>query len=210
VTLLARFGTGDPDLPYNFVDVGTGGGQHDVELRLANDVIWGNSLWSSFIVRYGIQFADEEEVRISDRPNQRLTAAYRQQTVDRDLGDYFEFEANPRLALTDWFQFGGHYLFRNKQEDDFTGTFDIPAATTGFADITLNANTLNQETKAKEHRMGWGFTLSTLALFEKQKFAIPFEVTYLHFQTTSGEGGNVPKLFTDQLQLRLYTKLFGK
>jgi hypothetical protein len=173
-------------------------------------VVWGSSLWSSFIVRYGIQFADEEEVRISDRPSQRLTAVYRQQTVDRDLGDYFEFEANPRVALTDWFQLGGHYLYRNKQEDEFKGTFEIPQATTGFADITLNANTLNQETEAKEHRMGWGFTLSTLALFEKQKFAIPFEVTYLHFQTTSGEGGNVPKLFTDQLQLRLYTKLFGK
>lgn len=210
VTLLARFGTGDPDLPQNFVDIGTGGGQHDLELRLASDVIWGSSLWSSFIARYGFQFADEEELRISDRPNQRLTAAYRQQKVDRDLGDYFEFEANPRVALTDWFQVGGHYLFRNKAQDKYTGTFQIDSAVTGFADLTLDAATLEQETKVKEHRMGWGFTLSTLALFEKQKFAIPFEVTFLHFQTTSGEGGNVPKLFTDQLQLRLYTKLFGK
>lgn len=214
VTLLARFGTGDPDLPENFVDVGTGGGQHDLELRLANDVVWGSSLWSSFIFRYGIQFADEEELRISDRPNQRLTAVWRQQQVDRDLGDYFEFEANPRFALTDWFQVGGHYLFRSKQQDEFTGTFQIDTLVTGYSvdgapTVTLDASTLELETKQKEHRMGAGFTISTLALFEKKKFAIPFEVTYLHYQTTSGEG-NVVKQFTDQLQLRLYTKLFGK
>ena len=79
----------------------------------------------------------------------------------------------------------------------------------GAPTVTLDASTLELETKQKEHRMGAGFTISTLALFEKKKFAIPFEVTYLHYQTTLGEG-NVVKQFTDQVQLRLYTKLFGK
>ena len=38
---------------------------------------------------------------------------------------------------------------------------------------------------------------------------VPFEVTYLHWQTMNGSGGHQPKFFTDQIQLRLYARIFG-
>lgn len=204
-----RLGTGQTDLPQNFVDVGTGDGQTDVEFRGFFDVLYGSRFWTSVIGRYGIQLADELVVRISDRPEQRLTALYRQQKVKRNLGDYVELEANPRFALNDYVGLMAHYLYRNKREDRYTGTFTIDSATTGFGPVTLNANTLNLESQRTEHRLGGGLSFSTVSAFTRGKARIPLEVTYFHFQTTKGSGGSQPKIFSDQIQLRLYMRIFG-
>lgn len=204
-----RLGTGQTDSPQNFVDVGTGDGQTDVEMRGFFDVLYGSRFWTSVIGRYGIQLADELVVRISDRPEQRLTAAYRQQKVQRNLGDYWEFEANPRFALSDYVGLMAHYLYRYKAEDRYTGTFAIDSATTGFGPVTLDARTLNLETERMEHRLGGGISFSTVAAFTRGKAKIPLEVTYFHFQTTKGAGGSQPKIFSDQVQVRLYTRIFG-
>ncbi|MFL5631186.1 MAG: hypothetical protein ACJ77T_08020, partial [Gemmatimonadaceae bacterium] len=72
-----------------------------------------------------------------------------------------------------------------------------------------DASTLNLETEQTEHRLGGGISFSNLFSFEEGKARLPFEVTYLHWQTVKGAGGNQPKFFTDQIQLRLYARLFG-
>lgn len=209
VGALGRFGTGEPDTPENFVDVGTGQGQHDFELRGFADVLVGPRFFTSFIGRYGWQFADELEMRIADDPSRRLTPAWRQQAVRRDLGDFFEVEMNPRVVLADFFSVTGHYMYRRKAEDRYTGTYQIDAATTGYGPVTLDASTLNLETEVREHRLGYGFSFSTVSAFSRERARLPVEVTYFHFQTTRGAGGNVPKLFSDQVQVRVYARLFG-
>ena len=206
---IVRLGTGQPDSPRNFVDVGTGNGQTDVEFRAFSDVLIGRHFWTSFIGRYGIQMKDENEQRIFEVPEKTLTASYRQQVVERDLGDYYELEANPRWVLNDYFSATAHYMFRHKFEDSYSGTFLIPGEETGIGDLTLNANTLNQQTEMREHRLGGGVSFSTVAAFQRGKMKIPLEVTYFHYQTTRGSGGNQPKIFSDQIQLRVYTRLFG-
>ena len=206
---IVRLGTGEPDSPRNFVDVGTGNGQTDLEFRAFSDVLIGRHFWTSFIGRYGIQMKDENEQRIFEAPEKTLTASYRQQVVERDLGDYYELEANPRWVLNDYFSATAHYMFRHKFEDKYSGTFLIDSATTGFGDLTLNASSLNQQTEMKEHRLGGGVSFSTVAAFQKGKMKIPLEVTYFHYQTTRGWGGNQPKIFSDQIQIRVYTRLFG-
>ena len=217
VTGVVRLPTGQTDAPTSFVDVGTGQGQTDLEGRLSGDVVFTKFFWASFITRYTIQMKDDQFVRILDAPNRTLAASYRQRRVERDLGDYYEFEMNPRVVLNDYFAIGGHYFYRQKEQDQYTGSFVVPAAESGFdADpstpaldpITINANILNLETEQREHRFGGGFSFSTVAAFDKGKARLPLEITYLHFQTTRGEG-NVPKLFSDQIQLRLYTRIFG-
>ena len=205
---VVRLGTGQNESPNNFIDIGTGNGQTDLEGRLFADVLIGSRFWQSFVVRYNNQLADDEEVRIIDLPNRRLAPLYRRQTVDRNLGNIFEFETSPRVVITDFFAISGHYVYRSKSEDKYEGTFAIPAAVTGFGDITLDASTLNLETEQKEHRLGGGISFSNLYAFEQKKAKIPFEVTYLHWQTVKGSG-NVVKAFTDQIQLRLYARLFG-
>lgn len=204
-----RFGTGQQDAANNFVDIGTGNGQNDIELRGFADVLIGRNFWTSFIARYNFQLADETEMRITDLPNKRLAAAYRERKVKRNLGDISEFEVNPRWVFNDYFSATAHYLVRLKREDEYTGTFQVDAATTGFGALTLDAATLNQETIQREHRAGGGIAFSTIGAFERGKAKLPMEITYFHFQTTFGAGGNVPKLYSDQVQVRIYARLFG-
>jgi hypothetical protein len=209
LTLAFRAGTGEPDTPTNFADIGTGTGANAVSVRASTDFLFGGHFWTSVIGRYTNQLPDRQTMRIIDTPNRRLAAAWRQRDVDRDLGDFFELEVNPRWVVNDFFSVSSHYLYRHKAEDKYTGTFTVPAATTGYSDVTLNASTLNLETEAREHRLGGGVTFSTVAAFNKGKAKLPMEIFYTHFQTTKGEGGSMPKIFSDQVQLRIYLRIFG-
>jgi len=206
---IIRIPTGQIESPNNFIDLGTGRGAMAIEGRWFSDLLVGSRFWESFILRFNKPFADEEEMRILDLPNEELAPLYRRQTVHRQLGTTFEFETTPRVVVNDYLAVSAWYLYRHKQHDSYTGTFTIPAAVTGFADVPLDASTLNLETEQTEHRFGGGISFSNLYSFEQGKARIPFEVTYLHWQTMKGSGGNQPKFFTDQIQLRLYARIFG-
>ncbi|HEU4748368.1 MAG TPA: hypothetical protein VFS56_07690 [Gemmatimonadaceae bacterium] len=205
---VVRLPTGQAESPDNFIDIGGGQGQTDLEGRVFADLLLGSRFWQSFVVRYNAQLADDQHVRITDLPNRTFAPLYRRQKVERNLGDIFEFETTPRIVVNDFFAVSGQYVYRAKSSDRYAGTFAIPAAVTGFADITLDASTLDLETEQKEHRLGGGISFSNLYAYEQKKAGIPFEVTYLHWQTVKGSG-NVPKAFTDQIQLRLYARVFG-
>jgi hypothetical protein len=209
VGAMFRLPTGQIESPDNFIDVGTGRGAKALEGRWFGDVLAGSHFWQSFIVRVNKPFSDTQEMRIIDLPNLELAPLYRRQTVNRQLGTAFEFETTPRVVINDFFSVSGQYVYRHKAQDHYTGTFTIPAATTGFADITIDASTLNLETETTEHRLGGGISFSNLYSFDQGRAKIPFEVTYLHWQTVKGAGGNQPKFFTDQVQLRLYARIFG-
>ncbi|MDP9278263.1 MAG: hypothetical protein M3P00_02495 [Gemmatimonadota bacterium] len=206
---LLRLPTGQVESANDFVDLGTGRGVTALEGRWFSDILLGSRFWQSFVVRFNKPFADDQEMRIIDLPNEELAPAYRKQTVQRKLGSAFEFETTPRIVINDFFAISGQYVYRHKSQDHYTGTFTIPAAVTGFSDITLDASTLDLETETREHRLGGGVSFSNLYSFEQGKAKIPFEVTYLHWQTVNGSGGNQPKFFTDQVQLRLYARIFG-
>jgi len=204
-----RIPSGQIESPDNFIDLGTGRGAKAIEGRWFSDVLIGSHFWESFILRFNKPFSDKQTMRIIDLPNEELAPFYRRQEVNRTLGSVFEFETAPRIVVNDFLAVSAWYMYRNKQEDKYTGTFTIPAATTGFADLTIDASTLNLETSQTEHRFGGGVSFSNLYAFDQGKAKVPFEVTYLHWQTMGGSGGNQPKFFTDQIQLRLYARIFG-
>ncbi|HEX9311143.1 MAG TPA: hypothetical protein VF887_10055 [Gemmatimonadaceae bacterium] len=204
-----RIPSGQIESPNNFIDIGTGRGAKAIEGRWFSDLLVGSHLWESFILRFNKPFSDEQEMRILDLPNEELAPNYRKQTVHRQLGTAFEFETAPRVVVNDFLAVSGWYMYRHKQQDHYTGTFTIPQAVTGFADLTINASTLDLETEQTEHRLGGGLSFSNLYAFDQGKAKVPFEVTYLHWQTVKGAGGNQPKFFTDQIQLRLYARIFG-
>jgi len=206
---IIRLPTGQVESPDNFVDLGTGRGATAIEGRWFSDVLLGSRFWQSFILRFNKPFEDDQEMRIIDLPNEELAPLYRKQTVKRKIGSAFEFETTPRIVINNFFAISGQYVYRHKAQDHYTGTFTIPAAVTGFSDITLDASTLDLETETFEHRLGGGLSFSNIYSFEQGKAKIPFEVTYLHWQTVNGSGGNQPKFFTDQVQLRLYARIFG-
>ena len=204
-----RLPTAQIESPDHFIDIGTGRKATTVEGRWFGDVLLGRRFWESFIVRFNKPFSDDQEMRITDLPNEELAPIYRRQSVHRQLGTTFEFETAPRIVVNDFVAVSGWYMYRNKKQDDYTGTFTIPAAVTGFSDITIDAATLDLETAQTEHRLGGGISFSNLYSFEQGKAKVPFEVQYLHWQTVKGAGGNQPKFFTDQVQLRLYARIFG-
>jgi len=206
---VVRLPTGQAESPDNFIDIGPGQGQTDLEGRLFADLLLGSRFWQSFVVRYNNQLSDQQFMRIIDLPNEQLAPAYRRQKVRRDLGNVFEFETTPRIVVNSFFAISGQYVYRHKGQDHYTGTFTIPAALTGYEDLNIDAATLDLQTETKEHRLGGGISYSNLHAFEQGKAKIPFEVTYLHWQTVNGSGGNQSKFFTDQIQLRLYARLFG-
>lgn len=204
-----RLPTGQIESADNFIDIGTGRKATTVEGRWFGDVLLGSRFWESFIVRFNKPFGDDQDMRIIDLPNLELAPLYRKQKVHRQLGTTFEFETAPRIVINDFLALSGWYLYRNHKQDDYTGSFTIPAAVTGFSDITIDARTLDLETEQTEHRLGGGLSFSNVFAFEQGKAKIPFEVQYLHWQTVKGAGGNQPKFFTDQIQLRLYARIFG-
>jgi hypothetical protein len=205
-----RFGTGTLERADNFVDLSTGNGQNDVEVRSQTDILYGRHLFTSVVARYVLQLPDQQVFRITDQPDRALAPLYRQRTVDRNLGDQIEFEITPRWVINEYFSLGAQYFFRNKAEDKFTGTFTASPAETGLpTPLTLDASTLNQETSASEQRLGLGFVFSSVASFARGKAKIPVEIQYFNTRTVAGAGGAVSKLSIHQVQVRVYGRLFG-
>lgn len=202
-----RFGTGTIDQPGHYLDLSTGDGQNDVEIRSFTDVIYGRRFFGSLIARYAIQLPDEQVRRITDAPDRVFAPRYRERLVQRDLGDQLEIELTPRLIVSDFFSIGAQYLFRRKAEDVHEGTYDVPVSESGLAaPITLEASTLNAETEAMEQRVGLGFTFSTVAAHARGRARFPIEVQYLNSRTITGSGGAVPKLSIHNVQVRLYPR----
>ena len=202
-----RFGTGNIDSPADYLDVGTGSGQTDVEVRSFTDIVHNRRFFTSIVARYTVQLPDEQALRITDTPEQAFAPKWRERLVERNLGDVIELQLTPRWIINDFLSFGAQYLFRRKGEDSYSGTFEVPPSESGLpAAVTLNANTLALETSGTEQRVGWGVTFSSVASHARGKAKLPIEVQYFNSRTVTGSGGNVPKLSIHQVQIRLYPK----
>jgi len=200
-----RLGTGSIDQPDHYLDVGTGQGQNDIEVRSFTDVVYGRRFFGSLIARYTVQLADEQQLRITDRPEQVFAPAYRERLVNRNLGDQLELVFTPRFVLSDYFSVGAQYLFRHKAEDVFSGTYTVSPAESGLpAALTLDASTLRFETAATEHRAGLGLSFSSVAAYSRGTAKFPVEIHYLNSRTIAGRGGAVAKLTIHEVQLRFY------
>ena len=76
--------------------------------------------------------------------------------------------------------------------------------------MTLDAATLGAGSERSEHRVGGGITYSTLGAVQRGRGRVPLEITYQYVRTARGSGGRLPRQATSQIELRLYTRLFGR
>ena len=207
IAAAVRLGTGTIDAPENYLDVGTGDGQTDIEFRSFTDIVHSRRFFSSIVAKYTMQLPDQQLRRITDTPEQAFAPRWSERMVDRNLGDVIEVALTPRWMLSDFFSLGAQYLFRRKAEDTYAGTFQAAPAESGLPTaVTLNASTLAIETSGTEQRLGWGVTFSTFAAHARGKAALPIELQYFNSRTVAGSGGNVPKLSIHQVQIRLYPR----
>jgi hypothetical protein len=200
--------TSQIESPDNFVDIGTGRGARTLEGRIYTDLIFGRRFWQSAIVRYNHPSGDTQIMRIGGAPGIQLAPLYARQTINRQLGNAIEMETSSRFVVNDFFAISGQFIHRHKAQDHYTGSFTIPAAVTGSTDVSLDASLLDLDTEMTENRVGGGIAFSNLYAFQQGNARLPYEVTFLHQQTISG-AGNQPKYFVDQIQIRLYTRIFG-
>lgn len=202
LSLLVRLPTGSVDSPHNFLDLGTGDHQLDVELGLRNDLVLGQALWLHVGGRYGWQLADELPRRVSP-VNVLLAPLSSLATLRRDLGDYLALDVVPRWQLDDAFSLGIGYHYYRQGPTRYTYADPADAARIG-----LDASVLDEETEVTRMRVGAGLTFSTLARHARGLARLPYTVTASFQKAFFGEGGRVPDAETFNLSIRAYVKLW--
>jgi hypothetical protein len=196
---LVRLGTGTVPPPGNVISIGTGDGQTDIEGQAILDAALGRRFATTFALRYTRQLEDEKLLRVPEFAGQPLILAEREALVRRDLGDMLQLEATPRFAVNEFFAVGGYFSYRRKGAD----SHGIAAAPNEESETLLDATVLDEGTEIREQRLGFGVAYSNLAAFNRGRARFPFEVSFLHVETTSASGGMIPQLREDRLQLRL-------
>jgi len=200
-----RFANGMTSSPNNFADLGTGDGAPDIEARGYLDVVFGNRLWWSSVVRYGVPRSDTATLRIPDTTAFGFPAAYRLQNVNRTRGKYLEAEWSPRLVLNDFFAVAGYYRYRRSERDAYSGSFSVTDLSGNTR--TLDASALGVFSETQEHRAGLALSYSTIAGYAARRSAVPLELTLLLVRAVRGVG--VPAETQASLSVRWYHKLLG-
>jgi hypothetical protein len=196
-----RFGTGRADNPDDFVDVPSGDGQNDIELRTFWDILLGTRFGLALAGRYVLQLPDREIVRITE-PHQPFAPYWRRHEVDRDLGDVVDVEITPRAALGNFFSVMAQYRVRRKAADRHTGRFGV---TNDLGEpVTLDASVLDLETEQREDRVSIGLAYSTLTSVARNRSRLPLEISMQYGESIRGSGGKTPKVSVGVMHVRVF------
>jgi len=194
---IARFATSRPDTARNLLDIGTGEGA-GAEVRSALDVMAGR-VGATIAARYGKSFARIVTVPLVGFPVGGFPYPEFGE-VSRKAGDVFGLDVTPRLFVGDWLAFEGEYGMERTGAPTFTGATESPCS----ACIVTASSVLPTETTVQ--RLGFGVRYSTVDSFLRGRAKYPVEVSYRHLETVTGDV-SAPKVFRDQLQLRVYYRV---
>jgi len=200
---LVRLGTGTFDSPDNLVDLGTGDGQTDVEVWTRNDVIFSPRFWLHAGGRYGIQFSQTLQRRVSPywQPYAPVTSLA---TVTRTPGNYLQVDVVPNWQLDDSFGVGlGYHYYRQGATD-----YAYAAADSSAIALLVPASVLGEGTSISRMRVGAGVTFSTLNRYLAGRAKLPYRVTWSYQRTFFGRGGQVERASVMSLTVEAYVSPF--
>jgi hypothetical protein len=203
-----RLGTATLASPADFTAIGTGDHESSIQVKSFTDLLYGPHFWVSLVASYTSEMADQVTMRIPDSPSQVILASYRQENINRQIGNTVDIQVTPRWNLNDYISLAAQYYYRHKAADVYSGTFH--AFDLNQNAITLDASVLGMYTEASESRFGVGATYSTVARVRRSGSGLPFDISYFHYETTLGSIGRVPKIAVDQVSVRVYQRLFGR
>jgi len=203
VTTTIRLPTGMVGSDRNFVEVGTGDHQTDVEVAVRNDVALGTSLRIVAAGRVGVQLADELWRRVSP-PNLPIAPLAQRALVRRDLGDYVGVDLTPTWLLDDALSLGVRYSFFRQGPTRFTYADPADSARVGVA-----AGVLDAETSVRWMRAGATLTFSTLGRHAAGRARLPYTVSIGWQSTLWGRGGRTPQTSLVFITLATYFRLWG-
>ena len=196
---IVRFATSRPDSATNLIDIGTGQGA-GIEVRSSLDVRSGR-VGATVSGRYATYF--ERTVRVPLVGYPIAGFPYPQfGEVSRTAGSVLGLDVTPRVFVGDWLAFEGMYGHEHTDAATFTGAEASPcSACTPLPNSIL-------PTPLTVQRLGIGVRYSTVDAFLRRRARYPIEVIYRHLETITGDAG-APKIFRDQIQLRLYYRIRG-
>jgi hypothetical protein len=195
-----RLPTGRPSSADNFVDIGTGDGQTDLEVGLEAALEPGGSVGISFGASYTLQMPHNLTRRITT-PDAPLVPISRRVLVQRDLGDVLTVSAYPTIRLSDVFRVFGSVHYYRKAKDDFSLAGSPNGA---LPDVAL----LAVETEQRALSFGGGIAYRSDRTSTGR--ALPIEAGLNYRSAFSGSGGLTPKANTMQLYLRLFFRINGE
>lgn len=198
LTATVRLPTGRPARADNFVDIGTGDGQMDLEMGIEGAFEPGSSVGISFAASYTLQLAHSLDRRVATTDAPLVPLSY-QALVDRDLGDVIRFSAYPTLRLSNALRVFGSAYYYHKGRDSFRYSGSAPAGAPPAALL---------ETKTEMQALSLGAGIAYRSDMTSTGRTLPVEAGFNYRWAFSGSGGLTPKANSVQLYVRLFYRLF--
>lgn len=205
IGLTFRLGTGYPDLPENFIDLGTGTGVNAIVIRSFTDLAFNERLWTTLTVGWARGTPHTRTLRVPSQAAIDWLEASREADVDIVPASVLELGVAPRWHLNDYFTVGGEWRWRSKGEDAHTFA-DAPAS----HPIWMSMAALDAKSALDEQRLAWTLSFSTLTAVSDGRIGLPLEIGFTHDQSVSSSAGILPRRWTDRLQVRYYTRFRGR
>lgn len=199
VNATARIGTGQPAQRNRIFDRSTGYGQHGMIVGGAMDVQFSPRYYGTLIGSFTKQLGTVDVQRVPNAVNAvlpitpRLPGTY-------SAGDLVELTAIPRIRLGGYLSLDAIYSLTRTGADTYTLT---PIESPDAAPVTPPIAPYGVAA-ATTHQLGFGFSYSTVVGNDRGPGRIPFEASFRHVETLSASGGPAPKIFLEQLQLRVF------
>ena len=209
VGLTYRIGGTFTGLPDDFIDLGTGSGSNAIRLRSYTDLVFNERFWGTVTVGWARAEAFEQAMRVPDFAGVEWLEAWRQTSVRVTPGNVLDLRLTPRWVLNDYLQLGVDWRWRQRAEDRHELSTTNVMDSTGTARL-LTPAALDAQSGFSEQRFAWHLSYSTLQAFSQGKARLPMEIGYSHEQSLSSSSGIVPRRWEDRVQLRFYTRLFGR
>jgi hypothetical protein len=185
-----RFATGEPASRNKLFDVPTGYGQPGVQVGGAGDLLFTRHLSASVLASYTAQFGSIAVARVPT-PGSLLLPLTPAVPGTYSAGNVATLSVIPRWRVAGYFVIDGQYTITNIGADQYTTNAIATNATLGNAAATTQA-------------LGFGFSYSTIGIANPVPRILPYEVSFSHLETLTGDGGPVPKTFRDQVMLRVF------
>jgi hypothetical protein len=193
---LFRLGTGQSDLDNNLVDVGSGDGQNDFEIKLFANLSDAD-LWSLWLeASFGIQRPTAVTRRIA-LPHQAFPSSSTTQLVNWTPGSYTQVRFSPRYQLTKELAFSGDTKYFSKKHDQYSKNSGAACNLSACMDPKL----LEHETSQSLFDIGGGFIFSD----RSPERTRPIEIIFLYRKSVWGSGGRTPKTSHFQLGVKLFS-----
>ncbi len=201
-TAMARLRTAKLDSPSRFMDVGSGDRQPDVEMSLTADWVRGR-LGARMSGGYNLQLPGNQSRRIAPY-DQPIAPAASLAGVRRDPGDVMMVSARPFLRIATYLSMFAGVDYWTKKRDTFTYAAG-QAALPGY-----DPDVLGNGTKSDALLLSGGLSYSHSGLNKRGVIRLPMDASFRYQRIVRSGTGIVPDANTVSIDLRFYTRLFGK